>query len=564
MTDDREDGAIDLVAEPVRYPRSPLFALLVIALVPTLGLYALQRWADDTADEYERSRDSLALLQAETSDAGPDGSDPSTSDLATSGSVTAGPSTPDPSTSGPVPSGPVTSDPATPAGTDASVDTTAPEDDQPAEVLDTGILDFRRTPDVVALGVSARRLGAEIEPVLSFLGDDSCGAVAVGESVVAVRNGDTPVIPASNQKLLVAAAAIDVLGPDHRFTTSVAVPPPVDGVVDGDIFLIGGGDPVLTSDDVAPEGDGATEPSVTTSLDRLADSVVEAGVERIRGTVIGDGTRYDDEFVVDEWAEGIAGVEAGPYDALFVNDGRVGGRSGRESDPNVAAAREFVRLLNDRGVRVDNGWGSGVASTIVPVVGSVDSPPLSDVVAEMLATSDNDTAELLVKEIGLAAADVGTRAAGAEAVVAYLERAGLPTEGVVVVDGSGLATSNRLTCELVVGLLQRVGGGPVDDGLPVAGRTGTLATELVDSPVAGRLRAKTGTLRNDPSGEGPPSVKALSGYLDVEDAPDIVFALIVNQDGITDATNYQALWSGFADRLVTYPSGPGIDDLSPR
>ena len=562
----RRDGEIDLVAEPVRYPRSPLLALLVIALVPTIGLYALQRWADDTADVYERSRDSLALLQNESTDSVPVDSVP-----VDSVPVDSGPATPgtDPSsgaaTTGDGVNGETAAD--APVGSDVPADSTvssdAETDDDPAGVLATRILDYRRAPDTVALGVSGRRLGAEVEPVLSFLGDDSCGVVAAGDTIVAMRNADTPVIPASNQKILVAAAAIDVLGADHRFETSVAIPRVVDGVVDGDVYLIGGGDPVLGSDDMTADAELASA-SVRTSLDRLADAVVEAGVRRIRGTVIGDGTRYDDEFSVDEWADGIAGVEAGPYDALFVNDGRVRGRAGRAEDPNRAAAREFARLLNDRGVRVDNGWGSGVASTLVPVTATIESPPLADIVAEMLTTSDNDTAELLVKEIGLAADGDGSRTAGTRAIVAFLERAGLPTDGVVVVDGSGLATGNRLTCRLVVDLLLREGGGPVDDGLAVAGRTGTLAAEFIDSPVAGRLRAKTGTLRNDPAGEGPPAVKALSGYLDVDDAPDLVFALVVNQDGIADTTNYQALWSGLADRMVTYPSGPRLADLSPR
>ena len=138
-------------------------------------------------------------------------------------------------------------------------------------------------------------------------------------------------------------------------------------MVDGDVYLIGGGDPLLTSDDY-PVGDDSLPVITPTSFDVLADGLVDAGVTRIRGTVIGDGTRYDDEFVIDEWADGVAFNDAGPYDALLVNDARVRFRSGRQDDPNEAAAREFVRLLSDRGIRVDNGWGSGVASTLVPVV----------------------------------------------------------------------------------------------------------------------------------------------------------------------------------------------------
>ena len=72
---------------------------------------------------------------------------------------------------------------------------------------------------------------------------------------------------------------------------------------------------------------------------------------RINGSVLGDGSRYDDEYEVDSWGEGVAGVEAGPYDALIVNDSRTVGRSGKQPDPNEAAAREFVRLLGSVGHR---------------------------------------------------------------------------------------------------------------------------------------------------------------------------------------------------------------------
>ncbi len=91
---------------------------------------------------------------------------------------------------------------------------------------------------------SASQLEAAIDPVLRFRRATSRAQRSPSTDVsVSQTNADAPVIPASNQKLFVALAALDVLGPDHRFTTSVAVPPAQDGEVDGDIYLIGGGDP---------------------------------------------------------------------------------------------------------------------------------------------------------------------------------------------------------------------------------------------------------------------------------------------------------------------------------
>ena len=538
---ERPEGEIDLVAEPIRYPRSPLIALLAIALLPGLGLYVLQRWADDEADEYEATRAAVAEIEGRAPDRGlfePDldgGIDADANGIR---------------------------DDREESGDETELDD-AVGDEGNADSLSTALLDYRRTPDAVAELASARQLGLAIDPVFTFLGDRSCGAVAVDGVAVTGVNLDVPVIPASTQKLLVAAVALEVLGPDYRFTTSVAAPNPVDGEVEGDIFLIGGGDPLLTSDDY-PIDDDRYPATNTTSFDALADAVVQAGITRIRGTIIGDGTRYDDEFVIEEWADGIAGVDAGPYDALLVNDARVRGRSSREGEPNEGAAREFARLLGNRGVRVDNGWGSGVASTLVPVIGTVESAPLTDVVAEMLVTSDNNTAEMLLKEIGVVGGGAGTRVAGLQVMLDTLQRLGLPIDGVVLNDGSGLSTANRVTCRLMLDLLSRSADGPISNGLAIAGVSGTLTEEFLESPMVGRLRAKTGTLGNEPFDEDPPAVKSLAGYVSTPGASTVEFVMIVNDGDISEPDKYRPLWDAFGERVDTYPAGPDADSLGPR
>ncbi len=525
--DEERDPRIEIVAEPLRYPRSPLVALLLIAVLPAIGLLVLARWADSEADAYEASRTANDLLEK-----------PLDAAIAVDGVVV-----------------------------DEPVVTVDPIDGpQIAPALSTSIFDYRRAPVTVASAASGAQLRVAVDPVLSFIGDRSCAAVAVDGVMVTSLNADLPVIPASNQKLLVALAALDVLGPDYTFTTSVAVPPVNDGVVDGDIYLIGGGDPLLTSTDYPIEDDALPVISPT-PFDVLADGLVDAGVTRIRGTVIGDGSRYDDEFVIEDWGEGVAFNDAGPYDALLANDARVRFRSGRADDPNEGAAREFVRLLNDRGIRVDNGWGSGVASTLVPVTVSVQSAPLSDVIVEMLMTSDNNTAEMLLKEMGVVASGTGTRAAGLEAMFRSLEAQGVPMEGVELRDGSGLSTTNRVTCNAVLRVLQLGRGGPLDAGLPIAAFSGTLAGEFLDGPMVGRLRAKTGTLNNPPMEIDPPAVKALGGYVDPATVPGrgtIEFVLIANTPDVTDDGIYRPLWSALGERFATYPSGPPPESLEPR
>lgn len=525
MSDDFDDGQwgtsnIDLVAEPVRYPRSPLIALLALAVLPALALFVLHRWADGEADEYEESTGATGLFAERLDAVLADGSPPASA-------------------------------PAEENEVDAIGDV--------APALATAMFDYRRAPDAVADVASARQLEAAVDPVFGFVGPTSCAAVAVDGIAVSATNQDVPVIPASNQKLFVAAAALEILGPDFRFTTSVAVPPAVEGVVDGDIYLIGGGDPLLTSTDYPTEDD--RQPVVNASpFESLADELVDAGITRIRGTVIGDGTRYDDEWVIDEWADDVAFNEAGPYDSLLANDARVLGRSGVQDDPNEGAAREFVRLLNDRGIRVDNGWGSGIASNLVPVVATLDSEPLSAIIGEMLLTSDNNTAEMLLKEIGLAASGEGTRAAGLNAMTQTIAALGVDMEGVTFRDGSGLSNRNRTTCAALLDVMQLGRGTSIDAGLPVAADSGTLVGEFEETDMAGRLRAKTGTLSG---------VKALTGVIDprpsqVDQAGTIEFVIVLNLEGADGEELYQPLWSALGERFTTYPAGPSTESLGPR
>jgi serine-type D-Ala-D-Ala carboxypeptidase/endopeptidase (penicillin-binding protein 4) len=441
----------------------------------------------------------------------------------------------------------------------------APADPTPA--LDTPLLSFRRTPRVLARDLSLEDFAEAVGTFGATLNDTSCIAVALDGIPVGATRADVPLIPASNQKLLVGAVALDVLGPRHQFTTEIRGAAPADGTVAGDLYLVGGGDPLLTSASYPVQND--LNPVIhPTSLDALADAVVAAGVQRVDGAVVGDASRYDDEWYAPSWSADLHGIEAGPYDALLVNDARVTGDPQRAADPAEAAARELTQLLADRGVEVGGTPRAGVAEGAPDVLATADSAPLRAVVEEMLATSDNNTAELLVKEIGLAANGAGTREAGLTAIRATLERWGIASPGIVLADGSGLSNDNRLTCDVLVGVLARSGPDrPLGAGLPVAGRSGTLTDVFADSPVAGRLRGKTGTLGNAPFDADPPAVKALAGYLPVARGAGatIQFALVLNGPGpLIDQSQYRPVWDELITVLSGYPSGPNASELAPR
>ena len=189
------------------------------------------------------------------------------------------------------------------------------------------------------------------------------------------------------------------------------------------------------------------------------------------------------------------------------------------------------------------------------MLGGVDSAPLADIVDELLQTSDNNTAELLVKEIGYAVRGEGARVAGLQEVWNTLAAWQVPLAGVELDDGSGLSRNDRLTCDAIVAVLEHVGfDSELTASLPVAGESGTLAAELIGGPAEGRLAAKTGTLTG---------VRALSGFLPTDDGV-MTFALVLNGEGVDDPAIYQPLWTRLVTLLDGYPIGPEADEFAPR
>jgi D-alanyl-D-alanine carboxypeptidase/D-alanyl-D-alanine-endopeptidase (penicillin-binding protein 4) len=355
----------------------------------------------------------------------------------------------------------------------------------------------------------------------------SCLMVVSGRRVVFERNPDLAVTPASVMKLLTATAVLDQIDPRERLRTPVLTAAPVTaGIVEGDVYLVGGGDPVLGTVDWAAHFD--RQPRLFTSIETLADRIVASGVREIRGRVVGDDGRYDRQRYVSSWPQRyIDDNETGPLSALFVNDG-FADWSGPDpldvpwDDPPRDAAAVVTALLRARGVKVD---GEPVAGSVAPgahELAAVESPTIGELISAMLQDSDNGTAELLLKELGLRRAGAGTTAAGVSVVTSVLGSLGLPMAGVVVHDGSGLDRGDHVTCRLLTAILGRADPkGPLARGLPVAAQTGTLYKRFLGTPVAGHLRAKTGSITG---------VASLAGYADAPEGR-LTFAQILNGIG---------------------------------
>ena len=402
----------------------------------------------------------------------------------------------------------------------------------------TPILSARRVPQTLVDLNSAGRVNAKLAQVVAALPPDSCLKVVTDSKTIVNLNTTKALIPGSNIKLLTAAVALDVLGPERRYSTKMLGI--VSGsVVRGDLWLIGSGDPLLTTR-LYP----LTEkyPTITpTDVEQLIDALVALGVTAIEGSVVADESLYDAERYVPSWGDGIRSVEAGPLGALMINDGVVSGSPIKPANPALAAASEFTKLLVSRGITVRDAPEVGISSSDTPLIASLESASMREVVAEMLVNSDNNTAELLVKEIGRVGRGSATRIDGLNVIASKIAEWGLPGEAVALLDGSGLDRTNNLTCDILTQLLERDGqDGLVTTALATAGKTGTLRDVFLSGPGSGTMRAKTGTLNG---------VKSLSGMFPLDDGRSTVFALIMNGSGVSTINYYRPIWNDLVTAL---------------
>ena len=337
------------------------------------------------------------------------------------------------------------------------------------------------------------------------------------------RGATTHLMPASTMKAVTGATVLSVLGGDHRFTTTVApTGEVVDGVVQGDLVLRGGGDPVLTTDEyrrwVYP-----ARPA--TAIEDLADAVVDAGITSITGRVVAEASGWyapvaagwRSSYLDDHNARRITPltIDAG----LQVQVEQPEGQSPKvrlvgSPDPVRRAGRVFASLLAERGVTA----GGDVTTSRLPVatqppVASLSSPPLADLLRFALRRSDNHLADSMLRAAAVAATGSGSWTAADRTASTVLEQLGLDARGLRVADGSGLSRLDRVSAaqlaDLDAAMMNSQHADVWHDSLAVAATNGTLSRRLVGTPGAGRFFGKTGTLDD---------VKAVVGHV-VPDEP---------------------------------------------
>jgi D-alanyl-D-alanine carboxypeptidase/D-alanyl-D-alanine-endopeptidase (penicillin-binding protein 4) len=362
-------------------------------------------------------------------------------------------------------------------------------------------------------------LAAAVDAAIANWGlDDGDIGVAVwveGYGQVVEEQPDLPLAPASNQKILTAMGVLELLDPDTRLVTEVRAAGPVSagGVVQGDLVVVGGGDPLIKK-------------TGSHSMADLAAELAAEGITAVEGDIVGDESRYDQVRKAPGWLEWEMPLPAGTMSALMVNSNSRRGDEAYLADPTLHNAELLLDALESEGIEVEGEPAIGTAPGDSELVHAYRSPTVRSMVQTMLRDSDNMTAEMLVKEVGLQVAGEGSSRAGMDAIVEALEGTLCVEIGGINDDASGVSRDNRRSAgnwqELLVAARDEPWFDDFFEGLPEAGsEQGTLAGRFLGTSAVGHVWAKTGTIG---------TAASLSGYAETEGGRQVVFSIVVNGD----------------------------------
>lgn len=390
------------------------------------------------------------------------------------------------------------------------------------------------------------------------------------------HNADTLMIPASNFKLLVSASTLEQLGPDFTFKTEVYTSGKLEnGVLNGDIYIKGGGDPVL----------------LTPDLTDLAGQIKAAGISSVTGSIIADDTLFDNQRLgwgwcwdgfpyyysaeisalnlnrntVDVWVT--PGKEVGAAaeiklvpetDYMTIGSSATTGKPGssktiwvtrtlgqntikvggsiaqdekvtrREApvtmgEPQLYTACIFASQLTKQGIKAEGSVKAGKVPDTAKVVATHTSPSLSKILALLNKPSDNLIAEVLLKDLGAYVKGTGSYDAGTGVEEEFLKKIGLDMAELSIVDGSGLSRLDYISARNLVTLLTYMSSSKNSkvfiDSLPIAGVDGSLYSRMKNTSAQKNLRAKTGFVGR---------VSSLSGYVNTKSGEPLVFSILMN------------------------------------
>lgn len=445
---------------------------------------------------------------------------------------------------------------------------------------------------LILVSLSIPSLNGQREVMDSILADTAftgtsysfCFADAITGEIIFSHDAERNLSSASVMKLYPTSVALSLLGPCYRYSTTLCLAGEFNskkGVLDGDVVIIGGGDPALGSEYFSEHyGD-----VVGTWIKALRN----AGVRRIKGRVAAAESIYDFNPAPDGWAWGDLGYSygAGVYDINF-NDNKYrifvtgksegepavidsaeiygrgikltgslisSGRSNRSDiytapysssatltgtvpadssismrtsipDPPLALVRMLDEAMRSEGIDItqkpvsDRVSLDGKRTLIISVT---DSPPLAEIIKVTNNESVNMYAEAIRKHLGYELLGKGTFSAGSAVIRHFLDSIGCEPDKAVILDGSGLSSNNNISALMTVKLLVHMHNSTVAEpfisSLPMGAVSGTMKNYFLDDVFKERVVAKTGTIT---------SAKSFSGYFTTNSGRRIAFTTFAN------------------------------------
>lgn len=363
----------------------------------------------------------------------------------------------------------------------------------------------------------------KIKEILYNLPSDTRSGILIydplSQDTVFGLNEYTAITPASLTKLFTTATSLSLMGGDYKLSTKLLTDDLniKDGTIDGNLYIKGYGNSTFTDAD----------------LQELVGRLIQIGITKISGNIIGDDSFFDNIYTRADWIEDEgANIQLPPVSALVLDRNKITIRKKVRrryrfitelvKDPPDFVAERLLEKLKSNGLEVTGKAGSG-NTPVKTYTLAEKSVLLKDLIALINKHSDNFFAECLFKTLGAESSGVqGNSFFSQQAIQKFMKENGIYSKNTEIVDGSGISRSDQVTPLALNGILEKMyfDLNNFDDfynSLSIAGVDGTLGNRLMDSNAENNFRGKTGSLNG---------VSGLAGYLNLKNGDDLIITII--------------------------------------
>ena len=348
-------------------------------------------------------------------------------------------------------------------------------------------------------------------------------------SLLAAHNADKALLPASIMKTATTAAMIQKNPSNKPLITKVFIDGPiVDGKLDGNLIVVGSGDPSLNgNDDRAKSADFVVE---------IVQAVSDKGITSINGSIIIDESVFSGKPIPDSWQADDLPYAYGTGSHGF-NFEKNSSNKASVKDPSGVFKKKLKTAFSNKNISLKEGEAGGGKRQLIV---EHKSAPLNDIMHSCMVRSDNLYAESILRLFGVeSVSDVSTDEAAREAMNLW-KKAGLPMENVLIVDGSGLSRKNRVTGRFMTMMLAKMKNNrPYTDLFPRVGKEGTVKSFLKDTELEGKMALKTGSMRG---------VQCYAGYK-LNDKGQPVMSVVVIVNNLKDRAKFKTALAKFFQEI---------------